>query len=324
MTNPHLAYEQITTHGGSEIHLRLGVAETKLLGEAALHLTAGLDTALRAIAELRAGAWDHILPGPDDDGRSGARQRQRMEETMHALARDLIPRLEAIQAATLRRWKAEGASYAAIASAMGLSNAAGAPNRATAQSRLRALEAAEPSPLERWVCGQDTHARDVCDHTSIGVIVTDEHGRYLLIERAEYPHAWALPAGHVDDHGNPWKTASEKITEGIGLTIGQLEHMTGGWRPNQCCRLVRQGSTPGHHWTIYRAIVASAPVPSADKTRVTRWVTGAELQALADRTAAYARGKVTETEWAASPGLEDVWRWWLRRVGILDTTDVAR
>lgn len=324
MTNPHLAYEQITTRGGSEIHLRLGAAETEQLGEAALHLAAGLDTALRAVAELRAGAWDHIVPGPDDDGRPVARQRQRMEETVHALARDLIPRLEAIQAATLRRWKAAGASYAEIASAMGLSNAAGAPNRATAQSRLRALEAAGPSPLERWVCGQDTHARDVCDHTSVGVIVTDDDGRYLLIERAEYPHAWALPAGHFDDHGNPGKTASEKVSEETGLTIGQLEHMTGGWRPNQCCRLVRRGSTPGHHWTIYRAIVTSEPAPSADKTRVARWVTGAELQALADRTAAYARGKVTETEWAASPGLEDVWRWWLRRVGILDTADVAR
>ncbi|MEU7900589.1 NUDIX domain-containing protein [Nonomuraea sp. NPDC049152] len=324
MTNPHLSYEQITTRGGSEIHLRLGVAETELLGEAALHLAAGLDTALRAMAELRAGAWDHTVPGPHDDGRPRARQRQRMSETVHALARDLIPRLEAIQAATLRRWKAEGASYAEIASAMGLSNAAGAPNRATAQSRLRALEDAGPSPLERWACGPITHARDVCDHTSIGVIVTDEHGRYLLIQRAEYPHAWAPTAGHVDDHGNPGERAREAVAEETGLTVGQLEHVTGGWRPNRCCRLVRQGRTPGHYWTIYRAIVTGEPAPSADKTRVARWVTGAELQALADRTAAYARGKVTETEWAASPGLEDVWRWWLRRVGILDTADVAR
>lgn len=324
MTNPHPAYEQITTRSGSEIHLRLGATETELLGEAALHLAAGLDTALRAMAELRSGVWDHTVPGPHHDERPTAHRRQRMEETVHALARDLIPRLEAIQAATLRRWKAEGASYAEIASAMGLSNAAGAPNRATAQSRLRALEAAGPSPLERWVCGPNTHASDLCDHTSVGVIVTDEHGRYLLIERAEYPHAWALPAGHVDDHGNPGKTAREKVSEETGLTVGQLEHVTGGWRPNQCCRLIRQGRTPGHHWTVYRVTVTGEPAPSADKTRATRWVTGAELQALADRTAAYARGKVTETEWAASPGLEDVWRWWLRRVGILDTSDVAR
>lgn len=322
MVNPHLAYEQITTPGGSEIHLRLGAAETELLGEAALHLTADLDTALRAMAELRSGAWDNIL-GPHDEGRAYARQRQRMEETVHALARDLIPRLEAIQAATLRRWKAGGASYAEIASAMGLSNAAGAPNRATAQSRLRALEAVGPSPLERWVCGPITHARDVCDHTAIGVIVTDDDGRYLLIERAEYPHAWALPAGHVDDRGNPGNTAREKVSEKTGLTVGQLEHMTGGWRPNRCCRLVGQGRTPGHHWTVYRAVVTGEPAPSDDETRGVRWVTGAELQALADRTAAYARGKVTEAEWAASPGLEDVWRWWLRRIGILDVASMT-
>jgi hypothetical protein len=54
------------------------------------------------------------------------------------------------------------------------------------------------------------------------------------------------------------------------------------------------------------------------ETRNVRWIPAADLQALADRTSAYAFGFVTDADFAARPGLEPVWGQWLDAAGAID------
>ncbi|MER7129704.1 NUDIX domain-containing protein [Streptosporangium saharense] len=308
----HTQYDHTIHPGGaSQLSLRLDGVETALLGADTLNLGADFHAALRAIAEIRAGRWDSLEEDPElDEGDPGARQRARMEETAHGL-RDLLERLEALQAVTVRSWRARGASYGSLAKALGVS-------RSTAADRVKALTAT-PLPRERWVRGGAISPPPaVCDHTSVGVVIRDDHGRYLLIERARHPHAWAPVAGHIDDHGDPETAARQEVAEETGLTVERLLHLTGGWRPNRCRRLVRR--QPGHHWTVYSAVVTGDLSPSAEETRGARWVTPDELQALTDRATAYARGEVTEEDWSAAPGLEAVWAYWLAQRSLITVT----
>ncbi|MEU8272624.1 hypothetical protein AB0B89_36430, partial [Sphaerisporangium sp. NPDC049002] len=57
--------------------------------------------------------------------------------------------------------------------------------------------------------------------------------------------------------------------------------------------------------------------PSTRETRDVRWLTAAQLQELADRTVAYARGSISTAEFEANPGMEPVWVQWYVAAGVV-------
>jgi ADP-ribose pyrophosphatase YjhB (NUDIX family) len=155
-----------------------------------------------------------------------------------------------------------------------------------------------------------------CDNTSVGVVVTDGCGRYLLFDRNTFPPGAAPPAGHVDDHGSYAEAGYAEVSKETGLTVTALEHVGGGWRGNRCRRAPGPQGT-GHMWRIFLARATGELAPSPRETRNARWLDQPAIQALAARTVAYASGLVTTREWAADPGLEPVWVRWLADIGII-------
>lgn len=162
-----------------------------------------------------------------------------------------------------------------------------------------------------------------CDNASVGVVI-ESAGRVLLLTRAKPPAGIAPPAGHVDDHGSPDQAARAEVAEEVGLTVTGLSKVLTGWRDNVCRR--RTTGRVGHQWTIYRAQATGQLRPSRDETRGARWYSRAEVQRLADRTAAYAQGEVSEADWQRRPGLEPVWCHWLHELRLvrLSGTDLRR
>jgi 8-oxo-dGTP pyrophosphatase MutT (NUDIX family) len=156
-----------------------------------------------------------------------------------------------------------------------------------------------------------------CDNTSVGVIITNAAGDYLMFERATFPPGVAPVAGHVDTHGTVRDAAEAEVREEVGLTVVSLSEITSGWRNNRCRRLPGPRGV-GHQWTVFHAVVTGDLAPSVRETRNVRWIPAADLQALADRTSAYAFGFVTDADFAARPGLEPVWGQWLDAAGAID------
>lgn len=154
-----------------------------------------------------------------------------------------------------------------------------------------------------------------CDNTSVGVIIA-AGGRYLVFERNTPPAGVAPCAGHVDGHGGFELAAHAEVTEELGLAVTSLRQVTGGWRPNRCRRQPGPAG-PGHAWAVYLAQTRGQVRPSARETRSARWLDSGLLQVLADRTAAYAYGRLTSAEFAADPGIEPVWVQWLADAGII-------
>lgn len=146
----------------------------------------------------------------------------------------------------------------------------------------------------------------ICDNTSVGVLITDSAGRYLMIRRVRPPVGIAPPAGHTDEHGTHEAAAVAEVHEEVGLTVTGLHLIMRLWRANRCRR------TPGplgvgHLWSIYRAEVSGEVTCDPAETAEPRWYTPDEIQALADRTVAHARHEVSDAEFTAAPGLEPVW-----------------
>ncbi|MFK0142670.1 NUDIX domain-containing protein [Streptomyces murinus] len=155
-----------------------------------------------------------------------------------------------------------------------------------------------------------------CDNTSVGIVITDHQGRCLMFDRATFPPGTAPAAGHVDEHGTAEDAARAEVEEELGLTVTGLTHVTGGWRDNRCRRFSSARGT-GHGWAVYRATVTGDLTPSARETKNVRWIAPEALQELADRTVAYARGRITDAEFEAAPGIEPVWMQWLANIAAI-------
>jgi hypothetical protein len=159
-----------------------------------------------------------------------------------------------------------------------------------------------------------------CDGTSVGVLISrhdhDQGPRWLVFDRPDGTGT-AMVTGHGTDHGNLIDAAHDEVRYQVGLTVTSLRRVSGGWRDNRCDRPTPLGAEIGHLWSVYQATVTGVLTPSPREARAPRWVTGAQLLELADRSAAYAHGRLTPSQWIAEPGLEAVWVMWLRDADII-------
>lgn len=156
-----------------------------------------------------------------------------------------------------------------------------------------------------------------CCKTSVGIIILDEtRSQVLMIRRGTAPAGIAPVAGHaLDEHASYETAAREEVAEEIGLTTTALTRLTiGGFHPGRCRRT---GST-GHTWQLFEAQVVGDLDPSEREVAAVDWWEIADLQALAERTAAWAQGQITTDEFATDPGLEPVWCHWMSELGLVE------
>lgn len=156
-----------------------------------------------------------------------------------------------------------------------------------------------------------------CDNTSVGVIISDGHQRFLVSDHTTGRPGVAPVSGHIDGNPSPERAAYAEVLEEAGLVIASVRLADAGWRRNSCRRLPGPAGV-GHTWWIFTAAVRNPELrPSPRETRNMRWVAKKELQLLAERTAAYARGETPGAGWMAAPGIAPVWVHWLARAGLV-------
>lgn len=158
---------------------------------------------------------------------------------------------------------------------------------------------------------------EACDNNTVGVLITDGSGRYLAFDRATEPVGVAFPCGHALP-GEDWLVAAcREVSEEVGLIVEQATVHAVRWLRNRC----RRAPGPlgvGHNWTVYRAVSHTGEVViNPAEVSNPRWLTVGQLQLLADRTVAYAHGRLSEQAWRERPGLEPAW------VAVLGTTQIA-
>src|SRR3989338_8465242 len=174
----------------------------------------------------------------------------------------------------------------------------------------------------------------VCDNTSVGQIIRDG-GKIVVIERANYPEAFALPAGHVDGDPNFTYAVIRELEEEAGLKVEKNNLVFEEDIDNPC---KRQGGT--HHlWKVYEALNWSGELKAGSDAKKAVWFSPAELQKIAARTEHFMKKygishdqvgkftvaifgknpveKATDPEWKREMGLEPVWYHILKKLGVI-------
>jgi 8-oxo-dGTP pyrophosphatase MutT (NUDIX family) len=151
----------------------------------------------------------------------------------------------------------------------------------------------------------------VAGHTSVGIVVR-RGAEVLLIERRTPPIGFALPAGHVDNHGTFENAACVELLEEVGLVAERLTLIGEGRRNNYCRRI----NGTWHYWKIFEADVSGTVRLSTRETRGSIWASPQFVNKLIARTDRYLKNLIDESEWIASPGLEPVWADWFRELRI--------
>jgi len=174
----------------------------------------------------------------------------------------------------------------------------------------------------------------ICDNTSVGQIIRDGN-KIVVIERANYPEAFALPAGHVDGDPNFYDAMLREIKEEAGLEVEENKLVFEEDINNPC---KREGGT--HHlWKVYEALNWSGELKAGSDAKKAVWFSPAELQKIAARTEYFMKKygishdkvceltvaifgknpeeKATDSEWKQEMGLEPVWYYILKKLGII-------
>lgn len=153
----------------------------------------------------------------------------------------------------------------------------------------------------------------ICDHTSVGMIVSKE-SKILLIERANFPKGFACPAGHVDGDESYELSATRELKEEVGLDAESLELLIDKRKDNPC---KREGGS-WHHWKVYKTEALGEIQRSLDETKKAGWYGLDEIKKLGARTEEYVAGKISEEDWDKNPGLEPIWFDWFKELKIIE------
>ncbi len=158
---------------------------------------------------------------------------------------------------------------------------------------------------------QEAKIKD-CDNTSVGMFIWKDD-ELLLIERKKFPFGFAIPAGHVDNHGSFEDAAKGEVEEEVGLHVTNLKLIAEGRKENICRR---PGGT-WHYWKLYETEVQGNLKPSQDETKKAGWYTKNEIRELAERTKKYNSSEISEDDWKLFPGLERDFYEWVKELHII-------
>ncbi len=91
---------------------------------------------------------------------------------------------------------------------------------------------------------------------SVGAIITDPAGRYLMQYRLKHPIGLAMPAGHMDANDESPEDAMQRVFEETGLYVRQMTRVFYGFVPGD--RACKEGHK-GHDWWIYHLLTEGEP-----------------------------------------------------------------
>jgi len=132
-------------------------------------------------------------------------------------------------------------------------------------------------------------------HYSVGAIVTNDEGKYLLIDRLKQPFGFACPAGHVDEGEHPVTAIMREVEEETGLIPWRIESISlEGFTdaPNEAC----SRGVKNHVWDLYYVRGTGELIFKADEVKSIGWYSIEQIRELP---------------------MESVWKYWFTKLNIL-------
>lgn len=165
----------------------------------------------------------------------------------------------------------------------------------------------------------------ICDNKSVGIIIR-QGDKFAMIQRKNFPEAYAFVAGHLD-HDTFEKAAVKEAKEEADITVFSLKKKLEEKFYNPCQR----ENGLWHEWQVFEALKWAGELKSGSDAKETFWATRDDLVRLAERTLYFSTkldmpfedltrfvpAVTSDPEWQKNPGLEPIWLVMLHKIGIL-------
>ncbi len=125
------------------------------------------------------------------------------------------------------------------------------------------------------------------------MVILDDQGRVLALERADLPDAWQLPQGGIEDDESPVEALWRELREETGLTEAQVHAFAEvpewlGYELPPEARSAKTGQGQVHKWFVLRAVTSelsvNLPQDGDREFRSWRWV---DMEKLAEQVVAF-------------------------------------
>lgn len=132
-------------------------------------------------------------------------------------------------------------------------------------------------------------------HYSVGAIIKNDKGQYLLIDRLKQPFGFACPAGHIDEGETSLIAVIREVEEETGLKIISVERID----------IINENDTPQevcsrgvgiHNWFLFNIKAKGDLIFKADEVKSIGWYSIDEIKKLP---------------------LESVWKYWFEKLKII-------
>jgi len=130
-------------------------------------------------------------------------------------------------------------------------------------------------------------------HYSVGAVIKNELGAYLLIDRLKVPLGYAGIAGHVDEGELPETALEREVREESGLVVVRSRLLFEEERPgNVCSRGINT-----HHWRLYACEVSGEIRWNQEETKSIDWYSKKQVRSMRNE-------------------LESIWQYWFTKLGV--------
>lgn len=129
-------------------------------------------------------------------------------------------------------------------------------------------------------------------HYTVGALI-ERDGKYLLIDRAVIPYGWAGVAGHLGDDECPDDAIVRKVNEEVSLEVVTKKILLKEEVPWNTCR----AGVDYHYWCLYSCETKGEVSINLEGAKSYDWVSKEEIAKL---------------------GLEPVWDYWFKKLGIVE------
>jgi mutator protein MutT len=129
-------------------------------------------------------------------------------------------------------------------------------------------------------------------HTSAGIIIRNNDGEILMMDRAVYPYGWACPAGHLEEAETPEQAIVREAKEETGIDVIGYELLLEEFVEwNECVK-----GEKGHYWYLYETRNWEGKIKKSEKeAKDMQWQSLGNIKKLT---------------------LEPVWQYWFQKLEI--------
>jgi len=137
-------------------------------------------------------------------------------------------------------------------------------------------------------------------HYSVGAIIKNREGKYLLIDRKNPPFGMACIAGHIAEAETHIEALHREVYEESGFRVKKEKVMEERKELSNVCK----SGMKIHCWYLFECECNGTPWRKEDEALSIAWYSQEEVQALANE------GK-----------LEPIWNFWLKRFNVILDSD---